>query len=195
MTPELGLDTVQHTWNENHDWRITCLFFLFEAFNPCQINVAQKKNTNTNDMFFVGKHGQQNKPFDRNSFFSVSVWTKHGKQFPSKIPKNQPAPTPKAPTDASCSIHGSKCAGSRNRIELRQLVYLKVGGPRADFFLEMEEFCYWGGPYKMAENHCGFFYPYKMEVIWVIPIFQSISFYDFYANLRFCSRFSEAELV
>ena len=107
-------------------------------------------------------------------FFSVSVWTKHGKNFPLENPQKITQPQRLSPTDASCSIHGSKCAGSRYRIELRQLVYLKVGGPRADFVINGVVVI--GGPYKMAENHCVFFFaPYKME-LYVIPIFQNHQF-------------------
>lgn len=137
-------------------------------------SLLRKRKIQTKTTCFLLKNTGNKTNLDRNSFFSVSVWTKHGKNLPSKIPKRQPTQRPEAPTDASCSIHGSKCAGSRYRIELRQLVYLKVGGPRADFVINGVVVI--GGPYKMAENHCGFFFtPYKME-LYVIPIFQNHQF-------------------
>ena len=82
-----------------------------------------------------------NKPFDRNSFFLSVFGPNTAKISHQKSPKiNQPQ-RPKAPTDASCSIHGSKCAGSRNRIELRQLVYLKVGPPTEKVGGHPSRFC------------------------------------------------------
>lgn len=127
--------------------------------------------------------------FSKNSFFFCQCLDQTRLKFPIENPQKQPTQRPEAPTDASCSIHGSKCAGSRYRIELRQLVYLNVG-VSSRFFYKWSFVI--GGPYKMAENSCGFFYPYKMELYTSYPFSKSITFY---ANLRFCHRFSEAELV
>lgn len=130
------VDTVQHTWNENHDWRITCFFFLFEAFNPCQINVAQKKNTNKNDVFLVGKHAQQTNLLIETPFF-LSVFGPNTANISHRKSQKSPSPNAPKPPPASCSIHGSKCAGSRYRIELRQLVDLKVGVSSRSLHMEL----------------------------------------------------------
>lgn len=152
-------------------------------------SMLRKRKIQTKTTCFLLENMGNKQAFSKNSFFFCQCLDQTRLKFPIENPQKQPTQRPEAPTDASCSIHGSKCAGSRYRIELRQLVYLNVG-VSSRFFYKWSFVI--GGPYKMAENSCGFFYPYKMELYTSYPFSKSITFY---ANLRFCHRFSEAELV
>ena len=59
--------------------------------------LRKRKIQTKTTFFFCWKTWATKQTLIENSFFCVSVWTKHGKIFPSVSPQKSPAPTPKAP--------------------------------------------------------------------------------------------------
>lgn len=112
---------------------------------------------------FCWKTWATNKPFDRNSFFSVSVWTKHGKKCPIENPqkspsRNAPKPprTPLAPSMDRSVLVADIALSSGNLCTSRWAF-------RADFFINGVLLLV--APTKWPKIAVGFFTPIKWSYI------------------------------